>query len=105
MKLFYCSPPFLPASLKPSLSCALASPPFFATLSFVSSSAEAKPLFSLLVSRLLYNITYKDYTKNEVIYHIWYMSTHAGKQKLTYLFKSFILLGQNSIDMIQLKRQ
>jgi hypothetical protein len=35
-----------PASDSPSLSCALAYPPAFATLSFVSSSADAKPLLS-----------------------------------------------------------
>src|SRR5829696_3402132 len=40
------SPPMRPASDSPSLSCALASPPAFTTLSFVSSSADAKPLLS-----------------------------------------------------------
>jgi hypothetical protein len=36
----------VPCFWQPPFSCALASPPAFATLSFVSSSADAKPLLS-----------------------------------------------------------
>jgi hypothetical protein len=43
---FYFSPPFLPASLRDSLSSVLASPPSLATLSLVSSSAACRPLSS-----------------------------------------------------------